>query len=327
MSPPGVTAGRTALVVSGGGAKGAYAVGALGYLWDQGVNRFDIYAGTSTGALIAPLALAGQRNILDDRYTSSRMPDFFQPQSLAEVLSGRSLLRTEAFRQTLEQVVTDQVVTSVFGSGAPQLIQTAVHLRSGDLVYFHSGRAPAKTLWAPRTYWIAYDRNGQLPLREQLMRVMQASGSEPVIMPPVAVYPGQNRKLEDFIDGGLRSNAPIAATMACGATLVVAILLSPPTPAIALEEDVATTAQILLQVIGIFTGSVVARDLEDAAAWRRVNPAIELFVVRPQAPLIGVSTGPDPTAMSLMRERGYEDARQQLAPLLGNPSHRTRLVG
>jgi NTE family protein len=317
---------RTALVVSGGGAKGAYAVGVLNYLWDQEVNRFDIYAGTSTGALITPLALAGKRDVLNDRYTSSRMPDFFAPRSLAEVLSGRSLLRTEAFRQTLEQVVTDEVATGVFGLDAPQLIQTAVHLRSGDLVYFHSGQAPAKTLWAPRTYWIAYDPNGQVPLREQLIRVMQASGSEPVIMPPVAVYPGHTAKLEDFVDGGVRVNAPIAATMACGATLVVAILLSPPTPAVASEADVATTPQILQQVLGIFTGSVVARDLEEAAGWRRVNPAIELFVVRPQTPLIGVSTGPDPTAMSLMRDRGYEDAQQQLTTLLDDPARRARLV-
>ena len=95
---------RTSLVVSGGGAKGAYAVGVLNYLWDQGVNRFDIYAGTSTGALIAPLALAGKRDVLNDRYTSSRMPDFFAPRSLTEILSGRSLLRTDAFRQTLESM-------------------------------------------------------------------------------------------------------------------------------------------------------------------------------------------------------------------------------
>jgi predicted acylesterase/phospholipase RssA len=318
---------RTALVVSGGGAKGAYAVGVLNYLWDQGVNRFDVYAGTSTGALIAPLALAGQRDVLNERYTSSRMPDFFAPQSLAEILGGRSLLRSDAFRATLEQVVTDEVVARVFGPNAPQLIQTAVHLRSGDLVYFHSGAAPAKNLWPARTYWITYDPNGQVALREQLIRVMQASGSEPVIMPPVAVYPGQSRKLEDFIDGGVRVNAPMAATMAAGATLVVAILLSPPTPAVVPEEEVATTPGILFQVLDIFINSVVARDLDEATAMRRLNPAIDLFVVRPQTQLIGVSTGPDPTAMSLMRERGYDDARQQLAPLLGSPTLRGQLIG
>jgi predicted acylesterase/phospholipase RssA len=141
------------------------------------------------------------------------------------------------------------------------------------------------------------------------------------------VYPGPSRKLEDFIDGGVRVNTPMAATMTAGATLVVAILLSPPRPAVVPEEDVATTPGILLQVLDIFINSVVARDLDEAAAMRRLNPAIELFVVRPQTPLIGASTGPDPTAMSLMRERGYGDAREQLAPLLGNPTLRARLIG
>lgn len=265
--------GKTALVVSGGGAKGAYAVGVLNYLWDQGAAGFDIYAGTSTGALIAPLALAGQRSVLNQRYTSSRMPDFFDPQRLDEILRGRALLRTDAFRSTLEQVVTPAVVDRVFDPLAPQLIQTAVHLRSGDLIYFHTRAAPPRTLWEPRSHWIRYDPGGQAPLREQLIRVMQASGSEPVIMPPVAVYAGQGGHLEDFVDGGVRVNAPMAAAMKCGATLVIAILLSPPAPAIVSQAEIATTPQILLQVINVLTGSVVARDLEDAEAWRRLNPA------------------------------------------------------
>ncbi|MCK5797226.1 MAG: patatin-like phospholipase family protein, partial [Deltaproteobacteria bacterium] len=43
---------RTALVVSGGGSKGAFAVGAIEVLRERGTD-FDLICGTSTGSLIA----------------------------------------------------------------------------------------------------------------------------------------------------------------------------------------------------------------------------------------------------------------------------------
>jgi predicted acylesterase/phospholipase RssA len=46
-----------ALVISGGGSKGAFAVGVLKYLFQEKGHEYDIISGTSTGALIAPLPL------------------------------------------------------------------------------------------------------------------------------------------------------------------------------------------------------------------------------------------------------------------------------
>ena len=49
---------KTALVISGGGCKGAFAVGAIWSLYDRfrDTGWFSIVGGSSTGALIAPLA-------------------------------------------------------------------------------------------------------------------------------------------------------------------------------------------------------------------------------------------------------------------------------
>jgi len=49
---------KTALVISGGGAKGAFAVGVLKYIYTKYRNTgwFAITGGTSTGALISPMA-------------------------------------------------------------------------------------------------------------------------------------------------------------------------------------------------------------------------------------------------------------------------------
>jgi NTE family protein len=68
---------RTALVISGGGSKGAFAVGVLRNLFERGL-AFDLAAGTSTGALILPLAMAQgavAMDFLTREYTSVRDRD------------------------------------------------------------------------------------------------------------------------------------------------------------------------------------------------------------------------------------------------------------
>ena len=49
---------KTALVISGGGAKGAFAVGVIKHLCStyRETGWFDVVGGTSTGALISPMA-------------------------------------------------------------------------------------------------------------------------------------------------------------------------------------------------------------------------------------------------------------------------------
>lgn len=63
-----------ALVVSGGGAKGAYAGGVLEYL----NNDYDLYIGTSTGALIIPLAASDDLPKLKSCYTNTNQKDIFK---------------------------------------------------------------------------------------------------------------------------------------------------------------------------------------------------------------------------------------------------------
>lgn len=298
---------KIALVLSGGGAKGAYAVGAITYLFDRGLRAFDVYAGTSTGALIAPLALAGELPALRTAYTNSRMPDFLQPQSLSDVLKGRSLFDTTSFRKTLERLVTPAVVTRVFAADAPQLIQTAVHLRTGKLFLFHTGPVPGVPP-LPGVFWKSYfDEPADLSLRERLLRVMQASGSEPVFMAPVRVFGA-----EDFVDGGVRSVAPIRFAMECGATRVFAVILRPLVPADANPSSFAATPGILMRTIDIYGEDTGAKDLALAGEWLQRFPQVKLHIVRPATSLPGVSLGPDPVAMSAMMRQGEADAKAQL---------------
>jgi len=48
-----------ALVISGGGSKGAYAGGVAEYLIKKEGRDYDLYLGTSTGSLLIPHLAAG----------------------------------------------------------------------------------------------------------------------------------------------------------------------------------------------------------------------------------------------------------------------------
>lgn len=66
-----------ALVVSGGGAKGAYAGGIAEYLIKEQGIKYDFFAGSSTGALLVPLLAAGEVDHAKDIYTNVTQDDIF----------------------------------------------------------------------------------------------------------------------------------------------------------------------------------------------------------------------------------------------------------
>jgi predicted acylesterase/phospholipase RssA len=106
---------KTALVVSGGGAKGAFAVGVVQYLYNayRDTGWFNITGGTSTGALIAPMAaLTGAEgpaadealNTLLTMYTTVSTPDILESQNLFEILRRKDCLNeTEPLRARIEE--------------------------------------------------------------------------------------------------------------------------------------------------------------------------------------------------------------------------------
>lgn len=66
-----------ALVISGGGAKGAYAGGVAEYLIKEQGLHYDLFAGSSTGALLAPMLAAGEIDLAREVYTNVSQNDIF----------------------------------------------------------------------------------------------------------------------------------------------------------------------------------------------------------------------------------------------------------
>ncbi len=66
-----------ALVISGGGSKGAFAGGVAQYLMEEKNNKYDLFLGTSTGSLLIPYLALGNVKKVYDIYTNVKQSTIF----------------------------------------------------------------------------------------------------------------------------------------------------------------------------------------------------------------------------------------------------------
>jgi len=66
-----------ALVISGGGSKGAFAGGIAEFLLNDCGHKYDMFLGTSAGSLLIPLLSIGEIDKLKQIYTSVTQNDIF----------------------------------------------------------------------------------------------------------------------------------------------------------------------------------------------------------------------------------------------------------
>jgi predicted acylesterase/phospholipase RssA len=115
MSPPGKK-DINLLVISGGGAGGAFAVGVLA-AWTKKGDRpdFDIVTGVSTGALIAPFAFLGRAydDALANIYIGGTAEKLVEARFMGSGLFGTSLLKAEPLRQMVNRHMTRQMMAAI----------------------------------------------------------------------------------------------------------------------------------------------------------------------------------------------------------------------
>jgi NTE family protein len=66
-----------ALVISGGGSKGAFAGGVAQYLLEKKKNKYDIFIGTSTGSLLIPHLALNKTEKIKEIFTSVNQRSIF----------------------------------------------------------------------------------------------------------------------------------------------------------------------------------------------------------------------------------------------------------
>ncbi len=68
---------KKALVISGGGSKGAFAGGVAQYLMKEEKKEYDLFLGTSTGSLMVSNLALGKLDALEKLYTNVDQKSIF----------------------------------------------------------------------------------------------------------------------------------------------------------------------------------------------------------------------------------------------------------
>lgn len=165
----------TALVLSGGGAKGAFQVGVLQRLYAQGV-KFDAMYGSSVGALnSAGLSWSGIDKLTGVWLGIRSRRDILKFQWNSLLLRTGGIFSTAPLKKLIEDVVKPSVEPS-----CPVVVSVVSHFDS-KIYYIRSDDY--------HTHYV-----------EPFSEAVLASASMPMVMEPVEKY---------FVDGGVRDVAPL----------------------------------------------------------------------------------------------------------------------
>ncbi|HEY0121067.1 MAG TPA: patatin-like phospholipase family protein [Rhizobium sp.] len=185
------------LMISGGGAGGAFSAGVLSAWTKTGTRpQFDIVSGVSTGALIAPFAFLGSSydDLIARLYTSGVAKNLVDRRLLPNQMLGKSLLRGQTLRSMVDRYITQDVFDAIareHRNGRRLLVLTS-NLDSQRAVVWNMG---------------AIATSGRPDALQLFRDVLVASASIPGIYPPVLIkaQAGDRHFEELHSDGGSTS--------------------------------------------------------------------------------------------------------------------------
>ncbi|HHZ19526.1 MAG TPA: hypothetical protein GX391_03300 [Firmicutes bacterium] len=291
---------RRALVLSGGGCRGAFEVGALDYLIREAGEDYHIFLGTSVGALNA--ALIGQAQGRGEliKLVGLLKEIWLNLKGSRSVFAGSVL---GPARLLFSDALFDP-------AGLRELLRR--HLDSDRL--FSTANVVKVSAVAMETGELLYACNKNPGLKGDFSRYVLASASIPLFFPAV-VIDGKH-----WYDGGLRDVTPLGAVFQEQPDEIMVIVTMPLTedlrPKLP-ETRVGGVFHRLLRAVDILTGEIAANDLQLAVAVNKClqrfpgRRAVPIRVISPEQPLAG--DGPLDFNPDRIRENmrlGYEAAHR-----------------
>lgn len=208
---------RVALVLGGGGAKGAAEVGVLKYIQESGLP-IDMIVGTSIGSIVGALYSVG--------YTPAQMDTLFRSQSWHDLLTDRNdkqsshfLSRKNGIQYLMgiplgrQDTLRYSRIGAMLGDSIVAFLDSL--LAQPDSICFDSLPIPFRCVAVDaRTMTEVVPTSGNLPM------ALRASMAIPVAFKAV------QRDSMVLVDGGVLNNLPVDVAKAMGADFVVAIDLT-----------------------------------------------------------------------------------------------------
>jgi NTE family protein len=280
-----------ALVLSGGGSKGAFQVGVLRrWMRDQG-RDYDIICGVSVGALnTAGLGMTKKGNPVNAQVW---LEDFWKTKVTTSSIYKRwfpfgrlhSLWRQSVYNSApLIKLVNDNVDLDRVSSSGRILSVGAVCLDTGEHTF-------ARECDPDFIKWVL------------------ASASFPVFLQPIEI----GGKL--WSDGGIKNVTPLGEAIRLGATEIDVVMCSNMHEMTSWDSDdkVAIPDQAV-RTVGLMSDQIVKNDIEicglknDLAEINHSFRKVRVRVVMPDQPLTKDSLNFDPDSIHMMMEIGYSMA-------------------
>lgn len=282
-----------ALVLSGGGSKGAFQVGALEHILGDLEVTYDIIAGISVGALNgsfisqfkageekeASKGLVDVWNTVNDRrifkLNHPRMKKRLFKRDKVSML--RSALGELSFYDStpLERLVEGSLDAAKLSTSGKRLSVGCASLSDGEI-----------------RYWVEDSAD--------IVKAVSASASYPVFFRPVEIEGSL------WTDGGIRHTIPIERAISMGATSVDVILTGPLREKHSLKVE--NTVQQLMAVLGILLDEVWDTDMIiGALIAEQQNIPVRLLFPTPGLSTSGLDFNQDKIKRN--RELGYRAAK------------------
>jgi NTE family protein len=287
---------RVALVLSGGGARGAAHIGVIKVLEEEGIP-VDLVVGTSMGAIVGALYASG--------YPADQIEqDFRQREWLAQFtdsvdrqqLPYRRKAEDALFIQALEMgLSSDGILLPRAVLGGRSLDFTLRRLLSpvGDIRDFDQLPIPFRAVATDLS-----DGSVVVLGEGDLVTAVRASSAFPGAVAPVTI---DGRTL---VDGGLAANLPVQVARDLGADIIIAVNIG---SAVEQVEDVRDALDIANQVVAILTD----RNVDDS---RRLLNADDLYIEPPLSGFSSASFARMPEIIDIGRATA-EEMRPQIAML------------
>lgn len=292
-----------ALVISGGGSKGAFAGGVAEYLIKDQKNEYDLFVGSSTGSLLIPHLSIGKIDKVKEAYTSVNQKDIFNisPFKIKKDKDGKltskinhfNVLKmflkrkktfgeTKNLRKTITNLLSAEDYNKIKSSGK-KVIVTASNLTRNitEYKYLEDNSYEDFCDWM----WIS---SCFVPF----MSLVEKNGCE-------------------YADGGFGNYIPIEEAISNGATHIDVIVLRPRHRVV--EQNKSRNAfDILLQSMGFMLNQIVYDDIRIGHLESIYNDDLHVrFFFTPRV-LTEYSFYFDPEQMKKWWQEGYEYAEKRV---------------
>lgn len=240
--------GKTALVLSGGGAKGAFQVGAEKYLREEKGYQWDIIAGVSVGALNGAMLAMGKHERLETIWRTISNEKVYKRRfnAITAVMlffGVNSIYSNDPLARIIEEEVEPDKIVKDLRIGT-------VSLRTGRYTVY----------------------KGDNP---EIRKAILASTVVPVLWPPQLI----SRECQMMVDGSLRRFSPIGDVLDADPEEVVVINCWPRHPS-PLKENPRNILDIALRGLEISSSEIIYSDIHQFTHINRnVQEAAEKRVI------------------------------------------------